>query len=188
MSIPLQRVTSLRGRAQANAPVVASCWLSRVLVDGGRRDQTSPSRKSCWGRNLQCTIALLRLKVSHTVRYITGWIKTSNINHVKYRQERFSFDISNDLWQKTSKKVCDEIYWFLRKSVVKFFLILFAAVFYACCILWHCYHKIKICNSTAIAANQFVVPVKQAVGCVCLFGWHLTQPGIWIDGSYVPDL
>jgi len=37
VSILLQRVTSLRRRAQANAPA-ASYWLRRVLDDGGRRD------------------------------------------------------------------------------------------------------------------------------------------------------
>ena len=37
MSIALQRVTSLRRCAQANAPA-ASYWLRRVLDDGGRRD------------------------------------------------------------------------------------------------------------------------------------------------------
>jgi len=38
MRIPLHgRVTSLRRRAQANTPA-ASCWLRRVLDDGGRRD------------------------------------------------------------------------------------------------------------------------------------------------------
>jgi len=37
ISIPLQRVTSLRRRAQANAPA-ASYWLRRVIDDGGRRD------------------------------------------------------------------------------------------------------------------------------------------------------
>jgi len=37
MSIPLQRVTSLRLSAQANAPA-ASYRLHRVLEDGGRRD------------------------------------------------------------------------------------------------------------------------------------------------------
>jgi len=37
MSIPLQRVTSLRCRRQANAPV-ASYWLRRILDDDRRRD------------------------------------------------------------------------------------------------------------------------------------------------------
>ena len=37
ISIPLQRVMSLRRRAQANAPA-ASYWLRRVIDDGGRRD------------------------------------------------------------------------------------------------------------------------------------------------------
>jgi len=37
MSLPLQRVASLRRRAQANAPAVA-CWLRHVLDDGGRPD------------------------------------------------------------------------------------------------------------------------------------------------------
>ena len=37
MSTPLQRVTSLRRRAQANTPA-ASYWLRCVLDDGGRRD------------------------------------------------------------------------------------------------------------------------------------------------------
>ena len=35
MSIPLQRVTVLRRRGQANAPV-GLYWLGRVLVDGRR--------------------------------------------------------------------------------------------------------------------------------------------------------
>jgi len=38
----LQRVTSLRRRAQDNA-AAASYWFRRVLDDGGRRDWTSPS-------------------------------------------------------------------------------------------------------------------------------------------------
>jgi len=37
MSIPLQRMTLLRCRAQANAPA-ASYWLSHVLDDGRCRD------------------------------------------------------------------------------------------------------------------------------------------------------
>ena len=37
----LQRVTSLRRCAQANAPA-ASYWLRRVLDDGGRRDWRPP--------------------------------------------------------------------------------------------------------------------------------------------------
>ena len=37
MSMPLQRVTSLRRRAQANA-AAASYWLRRVLDGGGCRD------------------------------------------------------------------------------------------------------------------------------------------------------
>ena len=37
MPIPLQRVTSLRRRAQANAPA-ASYWSLRVLDDGWRGD------------------------------------------------------------------------------------------------------------------------------------------------------
>jgi len=41
VSVPLQRVTSLRRRAQANAPV-ASYWLRRVLDDVERRDKINP--------------------------------------------------------------------------------------------------------------------------------------------------
>ena len=41
MSIPLQQVTSLRRRAQANTPA-ASYWRRRDLDNGGRRDETSP--------------------------------------------------------------------------------------------------------------------------------------------------
>jgi len=37
-SVPLQRVTSLRRHAQANAPA-ASNWLRCVLNDDGRRDR-----------------------------------------------------------------------------------------------------------------------------------------------------
>ena len=48
MSIALQRVTSLRRRAQANAPA-ASYWLPRILDDGGRRDWTSPLCEGCRG-------------------------------------------------------------------------------------------------------------------------------------------
>ena len=53
MPIPLQRVTLLCRRAQPNAPV-ASYWLRRVLDEGRRRDQTSPSCKGCRGRSLRC--------------------------------------------------------------------------------------------------------------------------------------
>ena len=45
MPILLQRVTSLRRHARANAPA-ASYWLRRVLDEGGRRDQTSLSSKA----------------------------------------------------------------------------------------------------------------------------------------------
>jgi len=55
-SIPLQRMTSLRRRAQINAPA-ASYSLSRVLGDGGRRGWTSSSCKDAGG--VACTTALL---------------------------------------------------------------------------------------------------------------------------------
>ena len=60
MLVPLQRLTSLRRRAQANGPA-ASYRLRRVLDDGERRVQTSPLCKGCRGRSLQCAIALLFL-------------------------------------------------------------------------------------------------------------------------------
>ena len=41
--VPLQRVTSLCRRAQANAPA-ASYWLRRVLDDGGHRDYIFPNK------------------------------------------------------------------------------------------------------------------------------------------------
>jgi len=52
-SIPLQRVTSLPRRAQANAHD-AFYWLSRVLNDGGRRDyrhvhQATDAGRGVWG-------------------------------------------------------------------------------------------------------------------------------------------
>jgi len=50
MSTPLQRVTSLRRRAQANAPVV----IIRVLNDGGGRVSTRPPCTGCRGHSLQC--------------------------------------------------------------------------------------------------------------------------------------
>ena len=50
-SIPLQRVTSLRRRAQANAPA-ASYRLSFVLENDGRRDWTIPSCKGMPGAEL----------------------------------------------------------------------------------------------------------------------------------------
>ena len=40
--MPLQRVTSLRRRAQANAPA-SSYWLSRVADDGVRRPRLDES-------------------------------------------------------------------------------------------------------------------------------------------------
>ena len=56
----LQRVTSLRRCAQANAPAASYC-LHRVLDDGGRRDYTSPTCKRYWGgAEPQCTRSLLR--------------------------------------------------------------------------------------------------------------------------------
>ena len=54
--IRLQRVTTPRRRAQANA-TVASYWLRRVLND----DWTSPSCKGCPGRSLQLTVALFNV-------------------------------------------------------------------------------------------------------------------------------
>ena len=49
VSIPLQRVTPLRRRAQANAPA-ASYWFRRVLwTTAGRRDKTSPSCRGAGG-------------------------------------------------------------------------------------------------------------------------------------------
>jgi len=48
MSIPLQRVTSLRRRAQ-DWYWLAVCCLRRILDDGGRRNLTSPSCKESGG-------------------------------------------------------------------------------------------------------------------------------------------
>ena len=62
-SIPLQRVTSLRRRAQDNAPA-ASYWSRRVLDDGWRRDEKSLQCKGRRGRSLQCTLALIVLHSS----------------------------------------------------------------------------------------------------------------------------
>jgi len=59
-SIPLQRVTSLHHRAQDNAPT-ASYWLRCVLNDGGQHRERGAG---CWGRSLQCTIALLSVVFS----------------------------------------------------------------------------------------------------------------------------
>jgi len=59
MSIPLQRVTSFHGRAQANVPA-ALYWLHRVLDDGAHRDSLDESIvQGIPGWSLQCTIALL---------------------------------------------------------------------------------------------------------------------------------
>jgi len=57
--MPLQRVASLRRRAQANVPA-ASYWLRRVLDDGKRQDLTSPS---CKGRSCAMHRRLVQLVV-----------------------------------------------------------------------------------------------------------------------------
>jgi len=56
MSITLHRATSLRRRAQPNAPA-SSYWLRRVQDDGGRRDWTSSSWRGWLGRSLRCSAA-----------------------------------------------------------------------------------------------------------------------------------
>jgi len=67
MSIPLQRVTSLCRRAQANVPA-ASSWLRRIPEDGR---QTSVLCKGCRGRTLQCTMVLLSLWPCHSGNVFT---------------------------------------------------------------------------------------------------------------------
>ena len=68
MSIPLQRVTSFHGRAQANVPA-ALYWLHRVLDDGAHRDSLDESIvQGIPGWSLQCTIALLFLVASRELR------------------------------------------------------------------------------------------------------------------------
>ena len=55
MSIPLQRVTSLRLHAQANVPAVSYC--KRPVLDDGTRHRAGGAGRR--GRSLQCTTALL---------------------------------------------------------------------------------------------------------------------------------
>jgi len=73
---PLQRVTSLRRCAQANAPA-ASNWLRRVLDDGGRRarDESIVLRRA-WGRNMQCTSALFKRRTINKLEYMHTYLLT----------------------------------------------------------------------------------------------------------------
>jgi len=64
--------------------------------------------------------------------------KTSNINHAKYCQERFSFALPSDLWQKRVTKFDSKFTDFYVKVSLSFFLFcllvllyIMLAVFYA---------------------------------------------------------
>ena len=74
MSVPLQRVTSLRRRVQANA-AAASYRLRRVVDAGGRRDWASASCEECRGRRCERTqvrITPLRYSLGHGLRTFTA--------------------------------------------------------------------------------------------------------------------
>jgi len=58
--------------------------------------------------------------------------KTSNINHAKYCQERFSFALPSDLWQKRVTKFDSKFTDFYVKVSLSFFSF-FVCLF--CCIL-----------------------------------------------------
>ena len=83
MSVPLQRVTSLRRRAQASTPV-ASYWLRRVLDDGGRRQLTSPSIAGCPGGACNAPLPYRERKCADTTGTVpvpwAGRYQCKNIN------------------------------------------------------------------------------------------------------------
>ena len=75
VSIPLQRVTSSRRRAQNNAPVASNvCVVS----------WTSPTCKGCRGRSLQYTTALLDFTVKFLVIVVVVHVAASLVNKEEY--------------------------------------------------------------------------------------------------------